>query len=115
MGVGWGGWGRISRAGTELVARVLVTRGSSPTPAHHSPSLTHHVPSQDEEGGGSTAIVPSKAERRGSSTRGGQLGGTAKASTQKELERKISEVELDRTLCMNRIAQVCNGRVHVTW
>ena len=28
-------------------------------------------------------------------------------NTQKDLERKISEVELDRTLCMNRIAQVC--------
>ena len=37
---------------------------------------------------------------------GGMGLGPTKSANVKELERKLGEVELDRTLCMNRIAQL---------
>ena len=67
-----------------------------------------------EEGGGSTAVVPSGGSRavsragrgrRGGEEVGGRLGENKSAGV-KEVERKLAEVELDRTLCMNRIAQL---------
>ena len=51
-------------------------------------------------------------DHKRSSCSGVQLGGSGGGAaggpklTAKELERKIAEVELDRTLCMNRIAQL---------
>ena len=69
----------------------------------------------ESSGGGSTAMVAAGNNSLAKTNRGGGGGGRRsqggklgenKSAPLKELERKLAEVELDRTLCMNRIAQL---------
>jgi len=64
----------------------------------------------DAAAGSSTAMVASGTlalakTAKGGSVTVGQLGEN-KSAPVKEVERRLAEVELDRTLCMNRIAQL---------
>lgn len=62
--------------------------------------------------GGAAATMVGADERTGGAPQLGRRGnvrgtlGKEKSAPLKELERKLAEVELDRTLCMNRIAQL---------
>lgn len=84
------------------ISFVLITRMT-----HRSQDESVALTFDDTAGSSSTIATTGStvlARPSGKSAKG-RLGDN-KAAGLKEIERKLAEVELDRTLCMNRIAQV---------